>query len=39
MLMFMAGMEIDFDGLRAAGPRALATPLLLVAGVFAGRSR
>ncbi|MFO0588948.1 MAG: cation:proton antiporter [Polyangiaceae bacterium] len=36
LLMFMAGMEIDFDGLRAAGPRALATPLLLVAGVFAG---
>lgn len=36
LLMFMAGMEIDFDGLRAEGLRALATPLLLVAGVFAG---
>ena len=35
VLMFMAGMEIDFEAVRAAGRRALAVPLLWVAGVFA----
>lgn len=34
VLMFMAGMEIDFEAVRAAGRRALAVPLLWVAGVF-----
>jgi Kef-type K+ transport system membrane component KefB len=34
VLMFMAGMEIDFASLRRAGMRALATPALTVAGVF-----
>jgi Kef-type K+ transport system membrane component KefB len=34
LLMFIAGMEIDFTALRAAGRRALLRPLLTVAGFF-----
>lgn len=34
ILMFIAGMEIDFDALRLAGPRALVAPALAAAGVF-----
>jgi Kef-type K+ transport system membrane component KefB len=33
VLMFMAGLEIDFHSLRAAGVGALRTPLLLVAAI------
>lgn len=36
LLMFMAGMEIDFDGIRAAGRSALLLPGLIVVGVFGG---
>lgn len=36
VLMFMAGMEIDFEAVRAAGKAALAVPALWVLGVFAG---
>ncbi len=36
VLMFMAGMEIDFDAIRTAGRAALVVPVLLVLGVFAG---
>jgi len=36
LLMFMAGMEIDFDGIRTAGRSALLLPGLLVLGVFGG---
>jgi Kef-type K+ transport system membrane component KefB len=32
VLMFVAGMEIDFESLRAAGARALAVPVLAVLG-------
>jgi Kef-type K+ transport system membrane component KefB len=35
VLMFMAGMEIDFDSIRSAGRSALWVPLLVVAGIFA----
>lgn len=35
LLMFMAGMEIDFDGIRTAGRSALIVPALTVAGVLA----
>lgn len=35
VLMFMAGMEIDFEAIRAAGRRALVVPALVVAGTFA----
>ena len=35
VLMFMAGMEIDFDAIRAAGRRSLGVPVLLTVGVFA----
>jgi Kef-type K+ transport system membrane component KefB len=35
VLMFVAGMEIDFDTLRSAGPRAITLPALTVLG-FAG---
>jgi Kef-type K+ transport system membrane component KefB len=34
VLMFMAGMEIDFEVIRAAGLRALLVPSLVVAGIF-----
>lgn len=34
VLLFMAGMEIDFDAIRAAGRKALWVPLLVVAGIF-----
>lgn len=33
ILMFVAGLEIDFDGLRAAGPRMLLLPTLVVLGI------
>ncbi|MCC6551615.1 MAG: cation:proton antiporter [Polyangiaceae bacterium] len=36
VLMFMAGMEIDFDAIRTAGRAALAAPALVVAGILAG---
>ena len=36
LLMFMAGMEIDFDGIRTAGRSALLLPGLIVLGVFGG---
>ncbi len=36
LLMFMAGMEIDFDGLRAAGRSALLVPGLVIVGMFVG---
>jgi len=35
VLLFMAGMEIDFDSLRTAGRSALWVPLLVVVGIFA----
>lgn len=35
VLMFMAGMEIDFEAIRTAGRAALVIPSLVVAGVFA----
>ncbi len=35
VLMFVAGMEIDFAGLRRAGARVLVSPVLTVAGCFA----
>jgi Kef-type K+ transport system membrane component KefB len=35
VLMFMAGMEIDFEAIRSAGREALVTPALVSAGVFA----
>lgn len=35
VLLFMAGMEIDFDSLRTAGRTALLVPLFLVTGIFA----
>jgi Kef-type K+ transport system membrane component KefB len=35
VLMFMAGMEIDFDAIRAAGRRSLGIPVLITVGVFA----
>lgn len=35
LLMFMAGMEIDFEAIRAAGRSSLAAPSLVVAGIFA----
>ncbi len=35
LLLFMVGMEIDFDSLRTAGTSALIVPLLVVAGIFA----
>jgi Kef-type K+ transport system membrane component KefB len=34
LLMFMAGMEIDFEAIRAAGRRALVVPTLVVIGIF-----
>ncbi len=34
VLMFIAGMEIDFDGIRAAGPRALILPVLACVGTL-----
>jgi Kef-type K+ transport system membrane component KefB len=42
VLMFIAGMEIDFDAIRLAGPRALSVPggamlLVFAAAVLAGR--
>ncbi len=33
VLMFMAGMEIDFDSIRSAGLRSLLRPLLVIVGV------
>ncbi|MBL9004180.1 MAG: cation:proton antiporter [Myxococcales bacterium] len=33
VLMFMAGMEIDFASIRSAGPRSLIRPSLVIAGV------
>lgn len=36
LLMFMAGMEIDFEAIRAAGRSALVVPSLVVVGIFAG---
>jgi Kef-type K+ transport system membrane component KefB len=35
LLMFMAGMEIDFEAIRDAGRAALLVPSLVVAGIFA----
>lgn len=35
LLMFMAGMELDFESIRAAGRSALLVPSLVVAGIFA----
>jgi Kef-type K+ transport system membrane component KefB len=35
LLMFMAGMEIDFEAIRAAGRAALLAPALVVIGIFA----
>ncbi|MBK8256985.1 MAG: cation:proton antiporter [Polyangiaceae bacterium] len=35
LLMFMAGMEIDFEAIRAAGRPALIVPTLVVLGIFA----
>jgi Kef-type K+ transport system membrane component KefB len=35
VLMFMAGMEIDFESIRAAGRAALLVPTLVVIGIFA----
>lgn len=35
LLMFMAGMEIDFEAIRAAGRPALLVPVLVVIGIFA----
>jgi Kef-type K+ transport system membrane component KefB len=34
LLMFMAGMEIDFEAIRAAGRTALLVPALVVVGIF-----
>lgn len=36
ILMFIAGLEIDFEELRIAGPRALLAPALTAIGTFAG---
>jgi Kef-type K+ transport system membrane component KefB len=36
ILMFIAGLEIDFEDLRIAGPRALVAPVLTAAGSLAG---
>lgn len=33
VLMFMAGLEIDFAGIRSAGPRSLIVPSLVLAGI------
>lgn len=35
VLMFMAGLEIDFAGLRSAGPRSLIVPSLVLLGIAA----
>lgn len=35
VLMFMAGLEIDFAGIRSAGPRSLIVPLLILLGIAA----